>query len=93
MRVVHSAAYEIDLGGHVWPTSKYRLIAERLVADGLLRREAHRAARVPELTRDDMVDNTELLAMGAAAVEADPGSAAYWIRVLQKRGVVRPDLQ
>lgn len=36
------------------PTAKLAL--ERLVADGLLRREAHRAARVPELTRDDIVD-------------------------------------
>jgi DNA-binding GntR family transcriptional regulator len=33
-----------------------RLAIERLVADGLLRREAHRAARVPELSRDDIVD-------------------------------------
>ena len=55
--------------------------------------ELDRARQPKELTRDDMVDNTELLAMGAAAVEADPGSAAYWIPVLQKRGVVRPDLQ
>ena len=36
------------------PTAKLAL--ERLVADGLLRREAHRAARVPELTRDDILD-------------------------------------
>lgn len=36
------------------PTAK--LAIERLVADGLLRREAHRAARVPELTRDDILD-------------------------------------
>lgn len=36
------------------PTAKIAL--ERLVADGLLRREAHRAARVPELSRDDIVD-------------------------------------
>ncbi len=36
------------------PTAK--LAIERLVADGLLRREAHRAARVPELSRDDIVD-------------------------------------
>jgi len=33
-----------------------RLAIDRLVADGILRREAHRAARVPELTRDDIVD-------------------------------------
>ena len=36
------------------PTAK--LAIERLVADGLLRREAHHAARVPELSRDDIVD-------------------------------------
>lgn len=36
------------------PTAKLAL--ERLVAEGLLRREAHRAARVPQLTRDDIVD-------------------------------------
>ncbi|MCU1412944.1 MAG: GntR family transcriptional regulator [Microbacteriaceae bacterium] len=36
------------------PTAK--LAIERLVADGLLRRESHRAARVPDLTRDDIVD-------------------------------------
>ena len=36
------------------PTAKVAL--ERLVADGLLRREAHKTARVPELTRDDIVD-------------------------------------
>ncbi|HET7617264.1 MAG TPA: histone deacetylase [Vicinamibacterales bacterium] len=36
MRVVYSARYEIDLPGHIWPTSKYRLIAERLLGDSLL---------------------------------------------------------
>ncbi len=29
MRVVYSPRYELPLGGHVWPTAKYRLIAER----------------------------------------------------------------
>ena len=33
-----------------------RLAIDKLVADGLLRREPHSAARVPELTRDDIVD-------------------------------------
>jgi DNA-binding GntR family transcriptional regulator len=33
-----------------------RLAIDRLVADGILRREAHRAARVPELSRDDIVE-------------------------------------
>lgn len=30
MRVFHSARYELSLPGHVWPTAKYRLVAERL---------------------------------------------------------------
>jgi acetoin utilization deacetylase AcuC-like enzyme len=30
VRVFYSPRYEIQLPGHIWPTSKYRLIAERL---------------------------------------------------------------
>src|SRR4051794_35708148 len=33
-----------------------RIAIDRLVTDGLLRREAHRAARIPELSRDDVID-------------------------------------
>jgi hypothetical protein len=36
------------------PTAKMAI--ERLVTEGLLRRESHSAARVPELSRDDIVD-------------------------------------
>jgi DNA-binding GntR family transcriptional regulator len=36
------------------PTAKAAI--ERLVADGLLRRQAHKAARVPELSRTDLED-------------------------------------
>ena len=36
------------------PTAKMAI--ERLVGEGLLRREAHQAARVPELSRDDIID-------------------------------------
>src|SRR5690606_12437265 len=36
------------------PTAKAAL--ERLVAEGLLRRRAHRAAQVPQLSRDDIED-------------------------------------
>jgi acetoin utilization deacetylase AcuC-like enzyme len=32
--ICYSPAYELDLGGHIWPTSKYRLIAEALVESG-----------------------------------------------------------
>jgi acetoin utilization deacetylase AcuC-like enzyme len=31
--IVYSPKYELDLQGHIWPTVKYRLIAERLVAE------------------------------------------------------------
>jgi acetoin utilization deacetylase AcuC-like enzyme len=30
LKVFYSAQYEVSLPGHIWPTSKYRLIAERL---------------------------------------------------------------
>lgn len=43
-----------DRFGVARPTAKVAL--ERLVADGLLRRTAHKTARVPELTRGDIVD-------------------------------------
>src|SRR4051812_12050886 len=36
------------------PTAK--LVIERLVREGLLRREANQAARIPSLDRDDIVD-------------------------------------
>jgi len=34
VQVVHHAAYEVDIGPHVFPTAKYRLVRNRLVADG-----------------------------------------------------------
>lgn len=36
------------------PTAKMAI--ERLVSEGLLRRESHSAARIPELSRDDILD-------------------------------------
>lgn len=51
------------------PTAK--LAIERLVTEGLLRRESHRAARVPELSRDDIVDLFDNRAViECAAIEA-----------------------
>jgi acetoin utilization deacetylase AcuC-like enzyme len=35
VRIVYSDSYELDLGQHVWPTAKYRLVAERLVHSGV----------------------------------------------------------
>ncbi|HEY4269605.1 MAG TPA: GntR family transcriptional regulator [Galbitalea sp.] len=48
------------------PTAKMAI--ERLVGEGLLRREAHQAARVPELRRDDIIDlcDTRAVIEGAA---------------------------
>jgi acetoin utilization deacetylase AcuC-like enzyme len=36
VRIVYTDKYELDLGAHVWPTAKYRLVAERLVASGVV---------------------------------------------------------
>jgi len=65
-----------DRFGVARPTAKVAL--ERLVADGLLRREAHKTARVPELSRDDIVD---LYATRAVVEEAA-------LRTLATDGVV-----
>ena len=35
--IIYSPQYELDLGGHIWPTTKYRLVAERLIAEGVAR--------------------------------------------------------
>lgn len=51
------------------PTAKIAI--ERLVAEGLLRREAHKTARVPSLGRDDILDLFENRAtVEAAAIAA-----------------------
>ena len=56
-----------------------RMAIDRLVADGILRREAHRAARVPELTRADIIDlydNRAVLESAAiGALRAVPAAA------------------
>lgn len=43
--IVYSPTYEIDLGGHIWPTVKYRLVAERIVAERLVEARALVAPR------------------------------------------------
>jgi len=56
------------------PTAKVAL--ERLVSDGLLRRNAHKSARVPELSRNDIVDlyvNRSILEEAALASLAADG--------------------
>lgn len=54
-----------------------RIAIERLVADGILRREAHRAARVPVLDRDDIIDlydNRAVIESAAMAALATRGT-------------------
>ncbi|KRF33193.1 GntR family transcriptional regulator [Yonghaparkia sp. Soil809] len=65
-----------DRFGVARPTAKVAL--ERLVAEGLLRRTAHKTARVPQLSRDDIVD---LYANRAIVEEAA-------LRALATRGIV-----
>jgi hypothetical protein len=36
LTVVHHEAYEVDIGPHVFPTLKYRLVRDRLIADGTI---------------------------------------------------------
>ncbi len=38
-RVVYSDEYDVDIGAHVFPTKKYKLIYERLVREGAISRE------------------------------------------------------
>ena len=52
MRIIYSQRYELDLGGHVWPTAKYRLIAERLQGSGRVAADGFDAPRC--CTWDDL---------------------------------------
>jgi acetoin utilization deacetylase AcuC-like enzyme len=36
LRIVHHEAYEVDIGPHVFPTRKYRLVRDRLLAEGTI---------------------------------------------------------
>lgn len=37
--LIWSPSYEVDIGGHVFPTAKYRLVLEALVATGVIRED------------------------------------------------------
>jgi len=47
---IWSPAYEVEIGVHVYPTSKYRRIRDRLVAEGTLREADFRAPEPPPRT-------------------------------------------
>lgn len=38
-KVVYSDKYDVDIGAHVFPTKKYKLVCERLLREGLLEEE------------------------------------------------------
>jgi DNA-binding GntR family transcriptional regulator len=70
------------------PTAKVAI--ERLVAEGLLRREVHKAARVPELTADDIADlyDSRAVVESAAIAKLDgiPAAALTAHRALLESG-------
>ncbi len=51
-QVVTSSRYGVDIGAHVFPTNKYALLIERLLADGTLSRT--------EIVESDRTDEAEL---------------------------------
>jgi acetoin utilization deacetylase AcuC-like enzyme len=47
--VVYHDAYEVDLGPHVFPVAKYRLVRDRLIAEGILTEASlHRPVPAPD---------------------------------------------
>jgi DNA-binding GntR family transcriptional regulator len=67
-----------------------KVAIERLVAEGLLRREVHKAARVPELTADDIADLYESRAVvesaAVARLDGIPAQALAAHRALLESG-------
>lgn len=39
MKIVYSPYYEVDIGAHVFPTAKYRLIYENLIEKGIVKKD------------------------------------------------------
>lgn len=74
------------------PTAK--LAIERLVAEGLLRREAHRAARVPTLDRadiEDLFDTRAVVEAAAAETLARSGSVPPEVTAAHRDLVARAE--
>jgi acetoin utilization deacetylase AcuC-like enzyme len=53
VKFVWSPAYEVDLFGHVFPISKYRLVRDAILADGLAREDD--IVMAGEASRDDLL--------------------------------------
>jgi acetoin utilization deacetylase AcuC-like enzyme len=52
LRIVYSPRYEVTLPGHIWPTVKYRRVAERIVAERIV--DAAAFAAPAECSWDDL---------------------------------------
>ncbi len=52
MKFVYSGRYELDIGAHVFPTDKYRLVHDRLLSEGLAREDDF--VEPPEPSPDDI---------------------------------------
>ncbi len=84
IRLVWSETYEVDIGPHVFPTAKYRLVRDRLLREGTVRPEdvvAPRPASDEDLQRVHTLDyldkiREERLSQFEAAVLEVPFSAA-----------------
>jgi len=59
--VIHSPRYACDIGPHVFPTAKYALVLERLVAAGLVRAEDVLAPEEPTRALLERVHTPEFL--------------------------------
>ena len=52
MRVIYSKDYDLNLGNHVFPSIKYRLIKEKLLRDGIV--AAEDIVEPPAASEDDI---------------------------------------
>ena len=57
--IVYSESYYVDIGDHVFPTSKYRLIKRRIDADSLLRERIEVVPPEPASDKDVLFVHTE----------------------------------
>lgn len=74
------------------PTAKMAI--ERLVGEGLLRREAHQAARVPELSREDVADlfeNRSIIETAAIGKLAESGTIPAYALAAHRALLERED--
>lgn len=47
-KLIYHQQYDLNLGAHVFPSQKYRMIRDRLLAEGLATPEDFRGARAGE---------------------------------------------